>query len=218
MKQVLIETQAFNPLPGLLSEGKMSERGNPLVTGILATCEVKNGNGRYYSKDLWQREIDKYMELVKENRACGELDHPESQVVNLKNVSHNIKDISWDGDNIMGTIEILPTPSGNILKALIDNGIKVGVSSRGMGSLEQRNGANYVKSDFMLATAADIVADPSAPDAFVQGIMESKEWVWDNGRLVERDVDAWRKEIRSASRRKLEEKKLEIFGNFLKNL
>ena len=169
MKQVLIETQTFNPLPGLLSEGKMSERGNPLVTGILATCEVKNGNGRYYSKDLWQREIDKYMELVKENRACGELDHPESQVVNLKNVSHNIKDINWDGDNIMGTIEILPTPSGNILKALIDNGIKVGVSSRGMGSLEQNGDIMEVQDDFELL-CWDFVSTPSNPGSFMQTV------------------------------------------------
>ena len=169
MKQVLIETQAFNPLPGLLSEGKMSERGNPLVHGILATCEVKNGNGRYYSKDLWNREIDKYMELVKENRACGELDHPESQVVNLKNVSHNIKDINWDGDNIMGTIEILPTPSGNILKALIDNGIKVGVSSRGMGSLEQNGDIMEVQDDFELL-CWDFVSTPSNPGSFMQTV------------------------------------------------
>ena len=173
MKQVLIETQAFNPLPGLLSEGKMSERGNPLVTGILATCEVKNGNGRYYSKDLWEREIEKYMELVKENRACGELDHPESQVVNLKNVSHNIKDINWDGDNIMGTIEILPTPSGNILKALIDNGIKVGVSSRGMGSLEQNGDIMEVQDDFELL-CWDFVSTPSNPGSFM-ALKEGKE-------------------------------------------
>ena len=174
MKQVLIETQTFNPLPGLLSEGKMSERGNPLVTGILATCEVKNGNGRYYSKDLWNREIDKYMELVKDNRACGELDHPESQVVNLKNVSHNIKDISWDGDNIMGTIEILPTPSGNILKALIDNGIKVGVSSRGMGSLEQNGDIMEVQDDFELL-CWDFVSTPSNPGSYMAPLREGKE-------------------------------------------
>ena len=174
MKQVLIETQTFNPLPGLLSEGKMSERGNPLVQGILATCEVKNGNGRYYSKDLWNREIDKYMELVKENRACGELDHPESQVVNLKNVSHNIKDISWDGDNIMGTIEILPTPSGNILKALIDNGIKVGVSSRGMGSLEQNGDIMEVQDDFELL-CWDFVSTPSNPGSYMAPLREGKE-------------------------------------------
>tara|TARA_R100000908_G_scaffold40692_1_gene18860 strand:- start:77 stop:709 length:633 start_codon:yes stop_codon:yes gene_type:complete len=169
MKQVLIETQLFKPFKGLLSEGKMSERGNPLVYGILATAEVKNGNGRYYSKDLWNREIDKYMELVNQNRACGELDHPESQVVNLKNVSHNIKDISWDGDNVMGTIEILPTPSGNILKALIDNGITVGVSSRGMGSLEESGGVMEVQDDFELL-CWDFVSTPSNPGSFMQTV------------------------------------------------
>ena len=129
-----------------------------------------------------------------------------------------ITDLKQEGSNFIGEAKIMNTPYGKIVKGLIDEGAQLGVSSRGMGSLEQRNGANYVKNDFMLATAADIVADPSAPDAFVQGIMESKEWVWDNGRLVERHVEAWRKEIRSASTRKLEEKKLEIFENFLKNL
>ena len=173
MKQVLIETQLFKPSKGLLSEGKMSERGNPLVHGILATCEVENGNGRYYSEDLWKREIDKYMELVKDNRACGELDHPESQVVNLKNVSHNIKDINWDGKNIMGTIEILPTPSGNILKALIENGITVGVSSRGMGSLEQKGDLMEVQDDFELL-CWDFVSTPSNPGSFMT-LKEGKE-------------------------------------------
>ena len=173
MKQVLIETQLFKPSPGLLSEGKMSERGNPLVEGILATAEVKNGNGRYYSKELWNRELDKYQELIKENRATGELDHPESQVINLKNVSHNIKEMHWDGDNVMGTIEILPTPSGNILKALIDNGIKVGVSSRGMGSLEQNGDIMEVQDDFELL-CWDFVSTPSNPGSFMT-LKEGKE-------------------------------------------
>jgi len=174
MKQVLIETQLFKPSKGLLSEGKMSERGNPLVEGILATCEVENGNGRYYSEDLWKREIDKYMELVRDNRATGELDHPESQVINLKNVSHNIKDINWDGKNIMGTIELLPTPSGNILKALIDSGITVGVSSRGMGSLEESGGVMEVQDDFELL-CWDFVSTPSNPGSYMQTIREGKE-------------------------------------------
>ena len=137
-KQILVETQLFKPLT--LTEGKISERGNPIVEGILATVEVKNGNGRYYKKDLWERELDKYSKIVKDNRAVGELDHPDSSVINLKNVSHNIKDFWWDGDNIMGKIEILPTPSGNILKALVDSGVTVGVSSRGMGSLKDKDG------------------------------------------------------------------------------
>ena len=164
MKQVLIETQLFKPTPGMLSEGKVSERGNPIVEGILATAEVKNGNGRYYSKDLWNREIDKYKELVNENRAMGELDHPESSVVNLKNVSHNIKDMWWDGDNVMGKIEILPTPSGNILKALIESGITCGVSSRGM----------EVQDDFELL-CWDFVSTPSNPGSYMKTIKEGKE-------------------------------------------
>jgi hypothetical protein len=174
MKQVLIETQLFKPAPGMLSEGKMSERGNPIVEGILATAEVKNGNGRYYSKELWDREIDRYQELIKENRATGELDHPESQVINLKNVSHNIKDMWWDGDNVMGKIEILPTPSGNILKALIESGITCGVSSRGMGSLEESGGVMEVQDDFELL-CWDFVSTPSNPGSYMQTIKEGKE-------------------------------------------
>ena len=175
MKQVLIETQLFKPTPGLLSEGKMSERGNPIVEGILATAEVKNGNGRYYSRDLWNREIEKYKELVKENRAMGELDHPESQVINLKNVSHNIKDMWWDGDNVMGKIEILPTPSGNILKSLIESGITCGVSSRGMGSLEESGGVMEVQDDFELL-CWDFVSTPSNPGSYMHEILkEGKE-------------------------------------------
>ena len=174
MKQVLIETQLFKPTPISLTEGKISERGNPMVEGILATDEVKNGNGRYYSKDLWNREIDKYKELVQENRALGELDHPESSVVNLKNVSHNIKDMWWDGDNVMGKIEILPTPSGNILKALIENGITCGVSSRGMGSLEQNGDIMEVQDDFELL-CWDFVSTPSNPGSYMHTLKEGKE-------------------------------------------
>ena len=159
----------------MLTEGKMSDRGNPMVEGILATAEVKNGNGRYYSKDLWKREIDKYMESVKENRAMGELDHPESSIINLKNVSHNIKDMWWDGDNVMGKIEILPTPSGNILKALIESGVTVGVSSRGMGSLKQVGETMEVQDDFELL-CWDFVSTPSNPVSFMHLVRESKEF------------------------------------------
>ena len=173
-KQVLIETQSFKPVGTLLSEGKLSESGNPIVEGILATAEVKNGNGRYYSKELWEREMNKYSELIKENRAMGELDHPESQIVNLKNVSHNIKDVWWDGDNVMGKIEILPTPSGNILKALIESGITCGVSSRGMGSLEQRGELMEVQDDFELL-CWDFVSTPSNPGSYMKTIKEGKE-------------------------------------------
>lgn len=163
-KRLLIETQSFQPV-GKLTEGK-GIAGNALVEGILATAEVKNGNGRYYPKSIWEREIEKYMDSVKHNRALGELDHPESTVINLKNVSHNIKDIWWDKDYIMGKIEILPTPSGNILKALIDNGIQVGVSSRGMGSVKQMGETLEVQDDFELL-CWDFVSTPSNPGSWM---------------------------------------------------
>jgi hypothetical protein len=171
-KKVLIETQLFTPNKVSLTEGKLSDNGNPLVEGILATVEVKNGNGRYYSKELWQREINNYMSCVKENRALGELDHPDSTIINLKNVSHNIKKIFWDGDNIMGIIEILPTPSGNILKELLKNNITVGVSSRGMGSLQQVGEVLEVQDDFELL-AWDFVSTPSNPGSWMRPIKES---------------------------------------------
>ena len=192
---------------------------NYKIKGVFLQSDIKNRNGRIYPKEIMMKEVNRYQkEFVNKKSAFGELGHPDGPTVNLERVSHMITDLKQEGSNFIGEAKIMNTPYGKIVKGLIDEGAQLGVSSRGMGSLEQRNGANYVKNDFMLATAADIVADPSAPDAFVQGIMESKEWVWDNGRLVERDVEAWRKEIRSASTRKLEEKKLEIFENFLKNL
>ena len=170
-KNLLIETIAFSPKPFKLSEGK-GESGLPLVEGILATAEVKNGNGRYYSKRIWNREIDKYMDSVRQNRAVGELDHPESTVINLKNVCHNIKDIWWDGNNIMGKIEILPTPSGNILQALIASGITVGVSSRGMGSVKQMGETLEVQDDFELL-CWDFVSTPSNPGSWMTPLHES---------------------------------------------
>jgi len=173
MKKVLVETQLFKPKGLMLTEGKLSNRGNPMVEGILATAEVKNGNGRYYPRELWEREIDKYMESVKQNRALGELDHPESSVINLKNVSHNITDMWWDGDKVLGKIEILPTPSGNILKALIENDITVGVSSRGMGSLEDRGGVLEVQDDFELL-CWDFVSTPSNPGSYMEIVTEGK--------------------------------------------
>jgi len=173
MKKVLVETQLFKPQGLMLTEGKLSNRGNPMVEGILATAEVKNGNGRYYPRELWEREIDKYMQSVKENRALGELDHPESSVINLKNVSHNITDMWWDGDEVLGKIEILPTPSGNILKALIENNITVGVSSRGMGSLEDRGGVLEVQDDFELL-CWDFVSTPSNPGSYMEIVTEGK--------------------------------------------
>jgi hypothetical protein len=170
-KQILIETNLFNAKPARIIEG--AGDGNMLVEGILATAEVKNGNGRYYSRDLWEREMNKYMSSVKENRALGELDHPDSQIINLKNVSHNIKKIWWKGDKVMGAIEILPTPSGNILKALIESGISVGVSSRGMGSLKQVGEVLEVQDDFELL-CWDFVSTPSNPGSYMTLVNEGK--------------------------------------------
>ena len=173
-KSLLIEVNPFKLSSPLLTENVNKDNGNVLVEGILATAEVKNGNGRYYSKDLWQREMDKYNELIEQRRSMGELDHPESTVVNLKNVSHIINEYWWDGDQVMGKIEILPTPSGNILKELIKNGCTVGVSSRGMGSLEQRGEIMEVQDDFELL-CWDFVSTPSNPGSYMQTIREGKE-------------------------------------------
>jgi hypothetical protein len=173
-KQLLIETNSFRVSPSMLTENVNKQTGNPIVTGILATAEVKNGNGRYYAKDLWEREMDKYSELIEQRRSMGELDHPESQVVNLKNVSHLITEWWWDGNNVMGKVELLPTPSGNILKELIKSGVTVGVSSRGMGSLEQNGSVMEVQDDFELL-CWDFVSTPSNPGSFMSVLKEGKE-------------------------------------------
>jgi len=175
-KKLLIETHTVKISPSQLTENVNSDSGNLMVEGILATAEVKNGNGRYYSKALWNREMDKYNELIEQRRSMGELDHPESTVINLKNVSHLITDYFWDGDNVMGKIEVLPTPSGNILKELIKNGITVGVSSRGMGSLEDKGGVMEVQDDFELL-CWDFVSTPSNPGSYMHTLNEGKNIV-----------------------------------------
>ena len=175
-RKLLIETQTLKFSPKTINENVSKENGNLVVEGILATCEVKNGNGRYYARELWEREMKKYTDLIKERRSLGELDHPESQVINLQNVSHLVTDYNWDGDNIMGKIEILPTPAGNILKELIKNGVTVGVSSRGMGSLEQRGDIMEVQDDFELL-CWDFVSTPSNPGSFMGVLQEGKNTV-----------------------------------------
>jgi hypothetical protein len=175
-KKLLIETHTFKVNPIQLTENVNKENGNLLVEGILATAEVKNGNGRYYARDLWEREMDKYSQIIKERRAIGELDHPESSVINLQNVSHIISEYWWDGDNVMGKIEILPTPSGNILKEIIKAGVTVGVSSRGMGSLEQNGNVMEVQDDFELL-CWDFVSTPSNPGSFMKTLNEGKETI-----------------------------------------
>jgi len=176
MKKLLIETHTIKISPSQLTENVDKESGNLLVEGILATAEVKNGNGRYYSKTLWDREMEKYSELVEQRRSMGELDHPESTVINLKNVSHLISEYWWDGDNVMGKIEILPTPSGNIVKELIKSGVTVGVSSRGMGSLEESGGVMEVQDDFELL-CWDFVSTPSNPGSYMATLNEGKNTV-----------------------------------------
>ena len=189
------------------------------IKGVFLQSNIKNRNGRVYPKEILMKEVTRYnKEFINKNRAFGELGHPDGPTVNLERVSHMIKKLYPDGDNFIGEAKIMDTPYGKIVKGLIDEGAQLGVSSRGMGSIIQRNGVNYVKDDFMLATAADIVADPSAPAAFVEGIMEGKEWVWDNGLLVEKDIEAWKMEVINTKKRQLEEKKLEIFDSFIRKL
>ena len=192
---------------------------NYKIRGVFLQSDIKNRNGRVYENDILQKEVKRYnSEFINKKRAFGELGHPDGPTVNLERVSHMITKLYPDGKNFIGEAKIMGTPYGKIVKGLIDEGAQLGVSSRGMGSLVQRGGANYVKDDFYIATAADIVADPSAPDAFVEGIMEGKEWVWDNGVLTEKDVSAWKMEIYKTRKRELEEKKVNIFKNFLQKL
>tara|TARA_Y100000004_G_scaffold47951_1_gene52792 strand:+ start:1029 stop:1673 length:645 start_codon:yes stop_codon:yes gene_type:complete len=189
------------------------------IKGIFLQSDIKNRNGRVYPNQVLTREVKRYnQEFINKNRAFGELGHPDGPTVNLERVSHMIKKLYPEGKNFIGEAKIMDTPYGKIVKSLIDEGAKLGVSSRGMGSLEQKGGGNVVGSDFYLATAADIVADPSAPDAFVEGIREGKEWVWDNGILVEKDVEMWKQELIKTKRHELAEKKAAIFEDFLKKL
>ena len=172
-----------------ITEEKESGGKNYKIKGIFLQADIKNRNGRVYPMEVLEKEVAKYnRNFIKENRAFGELGHPDGPTVNLERVSHMITSLTPDGKNFIGEAKIMETPMGKIVKNLMDEGAKLGVSSRGMGSLNQKNGANYVRDDFYLATAADIVADPSAPNAFVEGIMEGKEWVWNHGSLDEAHV------------------------------
>ena len=174
----------------LTEETKDKNKPNVFIEGVFLQSDLKNKNGRVYPKEIMQREVNRYVnESVNTKRAYGELGHPEGPTINLERASHMITALYPDGKNFIGEAKILSTPMGEIVKTLMDEGAKLGVSSRGMGSLEQKkDGASYVRDDFYLATAADIVSDPSAPNAFVEGIMEGKEWVWNNGALVEAHV------------------------------
>ena len=189
------------------------------IRGIFMQADVKNRNGRIYPLDILQKEVTKYNKnFIQQNRAFGELGHPDGPTVNLERVSHMITSLTPDGKNFIGEAKIMETPMGKIVKNLMDEGAKLGVSSRGMGSLNQKNGASYVRDDFYLATAADIVADPSAPNAFVEGIMEGKEWVWNNGSLVEAHVADLKKKFDVKKRRNEANIRALEFAKFLKML
>ena len=189
------------------------------IEGVFLQSELKNRNGRVYPFSVLEKEVNRYNEeYVKTKRALGELGHPDGPTVNLDRVSHRITDLRAEGNNFMGKAQILDTPMGKIAKNLLEEGVQLGVSSRGMGSIDKREEANYVMDDFMLATAADIVADPSAPDAFVNGIMEGKEWVWDNGILKESKVAKYQRYMSESTRAELEERTLKVFENFLSGL
>ena len=189
------------------------------IKGIFMQADVKNRNGRVYPMEVLQKEVNRYnKEYINEKRAFGELGHPDGPTVNLERASHMITSLKPDGKNFIGEAKILKTPMGEIVKSLMDEGAKLGVSSRGMGSLDQRNGANYVRNDFYLATAADIVADPSAPNAFVEGIMEGKEWVWNNGSLVEAELERAKRRINERVRKRQANEDTLEFLRFLKKL
>ena len=189
------------------------------IQGPFLVAETKNRNGRSYPVTVLENEVNRYMkEYVDKNRAFGELGHPESPTINLERVSHMITNIKRNGNVFEGKAKVLDTPMGKIAKNLMEAGATLGVSSRGMGSLKNVDGVNIVQPDFYLATAADIVADPSAPGAFVQGIMEGREWIWDNGRVKEMDVNAYYEEIKTAKQKQLDEISLKIFENFLSKL
>ena len=200
-----------------ITEQNEDGKKNYKIKGIFMQADIKNKNGRVYPMEILQKEVKRYnKEFINEKRAYGELGHPEGPTVNLERASHMITALYPDGKNFVGEAKVLSTPMGNIVKSLMDEGAKLGVSSRGMGSLEQKNGANYVRDDFYLATAADIVSDPSAPSAFVEGIMEGKEWVWTHGALLEADLVEMKERINTKIRKKQALEQNIEFAKFLK--
>ena len=202
-----------------ITEEKEGGGKNYKIRGIFMQADIKNRNGRVYPLQILQNEVSKYNKnFINENRAFGELGHPDGPTVNLERVSHMITSLTPDGKNFIGEAKIMSTPMGEIVKSLMDEGAKLGVSSRGMGSLDQKGGANYVRDDFYLATAADIVADPSAPNAFVEGIMEGKEWGWNNGALLEAEKVEMKKEFDVKQRQRNATKEALAFAKFLKRL
>ena len=203
----------------VIVESNENGKKDYFIEGIFMQSEIKNRNGRIYPKEVIQKEVKRYnKEFVEQDRAFGELGHPEGPTINLDKVSHMITKLEEDGNNFVGRAKILSTPNGQIVKNLIDDGAKLGVSSRGLGSLESKGNAQYVKDDFQLATAGDIVADPSAPEAFVEGIMEGVEWVYESGILKAKDLDQMQKDLKTARLNKLEETKLNLWKSFVEKL
>ncbi len=202
-----------------ISEGDGAKK-NYFIEGVFLQSNIKNKNGRLYPKEIMKKEVGRYMkEYVDSKRAFGELGHPEGPGINLDRVSHMIVSLKENGDDFLGRAKIMDTPMGKIAKNLLDEGAKLGVSSRGMGSMiANKEGVNEVQGDFYLATAADIVADPSAPDAFVRGIMENADWMFVNGSWTYEKIDETKKLIEQTSRKQLEEVKLRVFENFLSSI
>ena len=203
----------------VLTEEKDNGKKDYKIKGVFMQADIKNRNGRVYPVETLAKEVARYTkEFINKKRAFGELGHPDGPTVNLERVSHMITSLKPEGKNFIGEAKIMDTPYGKIVKNLIDEGAQLGVSSRGMGSLQSGSQGNVVGKDFYLATAADIVADPSAPDAFVEGIMEGKEWVWDNGVLKSMEVERYKEEIEKTKRAELAETKASIFKDFLSKI
>jgi len=210
----LISEYIDNSLEYIVEANKSGEK-KYAIEGVFAQAEGKNRNGRVYPRDIMESAVHKYVtEQVNKGRAVGELNHPAGPTINLDKVSHRITEMKWQGNNVVGKAQILDTPMGKIVKGLLEGGVQLCVSTRGMGSLVERNGTMYVKNDFMLSTV-DIVQDPSAPDAFVNGIMEGVDWVWNNGIIEAREIDKMETEIKKASRGNLYETQTREFKNFL---
>ena len=202
-----------------ITEAKENGGKNYKIKGIFLQADIKNRNGRVYPMEVLEKEVGRYnKKFINEKRAYGELGHPDGPTVNLERVSHMVTELYPDGKNFIGEAKIMGTPMGEIVKNIMEEGGKLGVSSRGMGSLDQKNGANYVRDDFYLATAADIVADPSAPNAFVEGIMEGKEWVWNNGALLEAELVELKRKFDVKKRQRDAKFEALEFAKFLKKL
>lgn len=203
----------------IVEESKDTKEKSYFIEGVFLQSNLKNRNGRMYPREIMEKEVNRYnKEYITKNRAFGELGHPDSPTINLDRVSHMIKSLKLDGDNWVGRAKVMDTPYGKIVKSLIDEGAQLGVSSRGMGSLVQKNGMNLVQDDFMLATAADIVADPSAPDAFVEGVMEGAEWVYNASTKSWIMAEHMKLEIKNMSIKQLAESQARMFQKFLNSL